>query len=160
MKLHWPSPLLLKRAGLPAAVGGCLLLLAPLSTCSPKVPLLQRVETLGVLRVATFNSPTTYYVGPTGPVGFEHDLTRELAESLGLKLEILIAEDESEVLDLVLTGRAHLGAGLSMTPTTEAAASFTPPLRSTALQLVYRCSWCTAPAGPGPGACTSSTRCR
>jgi len=139
MKLYWPSPLLLKRAGPPAAlVGGCLLLLGALSTCSPKVPLLQRVETIGVLRVATFNSPTTYYVGPTGPVGFEHDLTREFAESLGLKLEILIAEDESEVLDLVLTGRAHLGAGLSMTPTTEAEASFTPPLRSTMLQLVYR----------------------
>ena len=116
---------------MPAALAGaCLLLLGALSTCSPKVPLLQRVETIGVLRVATFNSPTTYYVGPTGPVGFEHDLTREFAESLGLKLEILIAEDESEVLDLVLTGRAHLGAGLSITPTTEAEASFTPPLRS------------------------------
>jgi membrane-bound lytic murein transglycosylase F len=139
MKLHRPSALLLKRAGPPAALAGaCLLLLGTLSTCSPKVPLLQRVETIGVLRVATFNSPTTYYVGPTGPVGFEYDLTREFAESLGLKLEILIADSEPEVLDLVLSGRAHLGAGLSMTPATEAEARFTPPLRSTALQLVYR----------------------
>lgn len=139
MKLHGPSALILKRLGpTTGLVALCFLLLGVLSTCSPKVPLLQRVETLGVLRVATFNSPTTYYVGATGPVGFEHDLTREFAESLGLKLEILIAESESEVLDLVLTGRAHLGAGLSMTPTTEAAASFTPALRSTALQLVYR----------------------
>jgi membrane-bound lytic murein transglycosylase F len=38
-----------------------------LSTCSPRVPLLTRVESLGILRVATFNSPTTYYVGPAGP---------------------------------------------------------------------------------------------
>src|SRR5690349_3850781 len=139
MKLHRPSALLLQRAGPTAALAGaCLLLLGTLSTCSPKVPLLQRVETLGVLRVATFNSPTTYYVGPTGPVGFEYDLTREFAEALGLKLEILIADSEPEVLDLVLTGRAHLGAGLSMTPATESEARFTPPLRSTALQLVYR----------------------
>jgi len=77
MKLPKASALLLRHArpliqsaGPPAALAGaCLLLLGTLSTCSPKVPLLQRVETLGVLRVATFNSPTTYYVGPTGPVG-------------------------------------------------------------------------------------------
>lgn len=119
-------------------LAACALMLGVLSTCSPKVPLLQRVQTLGTLRVATFNSPTTYYVGATGPVGFEYDLTQEFAEALGLKLEILIAESEAEALNLVLTGRAHLGAGLSMTPAAEAAASFTPALRSTALQLVYR----------------------
>jgi membrane-bound lytic murein transglycosylase F len=102
------------------------------------VPLLQRVQTLGTLRVATINSPTTYYVGTTGPVGFEYDLAREFAESLGLKLDILIAESESEALRLVLTGRAHLGAGLSITPAAESEARFTPALRSTALQLVYR----------------------
>ncbi|MGH8481236.1 MAG: membrane-bound lytic murein transglycosylase MltF [Nevskiaceae bacterium] len=122
-------------AGLAVA---CILLIAALSTCSPRVPLLQRVQTLGTLRVATLNSPTTYYVGATGPVGFEYDLTQMFAESLGLKLEVLIAESEREALDLVRTGRAHLGAGLSMTPDAEAIARFTPALRSTALQLVYR----------------------
>ena len=130
-----PSHRIAQTAGLVAA---CALLLGVLSTCSPKVPLLQRVQTLGTLRVATFNSPTTYYVGPTGPVGFEYDLTREFAESKGLKLDILIAESESEALDFVLSGRAHLGAGLSMTPGAESLAHFTQPLRSTALQLVYR----------------------
>jgi membrane-bound lytic murein transglycosylase F len=139
MKRFWPSALFSHRLT-PAfgLLGACLLLGGTLSTCSPKVPLLQRVQTLGTLRVATFNSPTTYYVGPTGPVGFEYDLTREFAESQGLKLDILIAESESEALDLVLSGRAHLGAGLSMTPGAESLAHFTPALRSTALQLVYR----------------------
>ena len=139
MKRLWPSALFQPRAA-PAVglLGACVLLLGVLSTCSPKVPLLQRVQTLGTLRVATFNSPTTYYEGPTGPVGFEYDLTREFAESLGLKLEILIAESDREALDLVLTGRAHLGAGLSMTPAAVGLARFTSPLRSTALQLVYR----------------------
>jgi membrane-bound lytic murein transglycosylase F len=138
MKLHWPSALFPNRAGATLGLlGVCGLLLGVLSTCSPKVPLLKRVETLGVLRVATFNSPTTYYVGAAGPVGFEYDLARAFAQELGVKLEILIAESEAEVLDLVLSGRAHLGAGLSMTPVTESVASFTPPLRSTALQLVY-----------------------
>src|SRR5262245_15625105 len=138
MKLNWPSAALLQRvapaAGL--AVAG-VLLFGTLSTCSPRRPLLERVETLGVLRVATVNSPTTYYVGATGPVGFEYDLTRALAEELGLRHEILVADSEAEVIDLVLTGRAHFGAGLTMTPASESLATFTPPLRSTALQLVY-----------------------
>lgn len=139
MKLNWPSALSGNRRGATLALlGGCALLLGVLSTCSPKVPLLTRVQTLGVLRVATFNSPTTYYVGAAGPMGFEYDLTREFAQVLGLKVEIIVAESESEVLDLVLSGRAHLGAGLSMTPTAQSMASFTPPLRSVALQLVYR----------------------
>ncbi len=139
MKLHWPSARTLQRAA-PAAglAGACLLLLAAMSTCSPKAPLLQRVHTLGTLRVATFNSPTTYYEGPTGPVGFEYDLSRAFAEELGVQVEILVAEDETEVLELVLAGRAHVGAGLSMTPATMSEARFTPALRSTALQLVYR----------------------
>jgi membrane-bound lytic murein transglycosylase F len=139
MKSLWPSAILASRAAPAAGLAlACALVLAALSTCSPKVPLLQRVQTLGTLRVATFNSPTTYYEGATGPVGFEYDLTREFAESLGLRLEILIAESEGEVLDLVLAGRAHLGAGLSKTPAAAQLARFTPALRSTALQLVYR----------------------
>jgi membrane-bound lytic murein transglycosylase F len=121
-------------AALLAGVG----LSVALSTCSPKVPLMQRVQSLGILRVATFNSPTTYYVGAAGPEGFEYDLTRRFAHELGLDVEILVAESPAEVVDLVLSGRAHLGAGLGVTPSMEKVARFTPPLRSTALQLVYR----------------------
>lgn len=112
--------------------------LGSLSTCSPPVPLMTRVEKLGVVRVATFNSPTTYYVGAAGPMGFEYDLTRAFAHELGLDVEILVAESPGEVLDLVRSGRAHLGAGIAVTPATEKVARFTPPLRSTALQLVYK----------------------
>ena len=118
------------------AVGGALAL--TLSTCSPRVPLLKRVQALGVLRVATFNSPTTYYVGAAGPMGFEYDLTRAFAHDLGLEVEILVAESPAEVIDLVRSGRAHLGAGIAVTPGMEKLAVFSPPLRTTALQLVYR----------------------
>jgi membrane-bound lytic murein transglycosylase F len=120
-----------------ALLGGALLG-AALGTCSPTIPLLTRVQSLGILRVATFNSPTTYYVGAAGPMGFEYDLTRAFAEHLGLTVEILVAESPGEVLDLVSSGRAHLGAGLAVTPAAERVARFTPPLRNTALQLVYR----------------------
>ena len=112
--------------------------LGTLSTCSPSVPLLARAHSLGVLRVATFNSPTTYYVGATGPMGFDYDLARAFAEQQGLKVEILVAESQADVIELVRSGRAHFGAGLSVTPAAEKMVRFTPPLRSTVLQLVYR----------------------
>jgi membrane-bound lytic murein transglycosylase F len=139
MKLPSPPALTLNRTAVAtlAAVAG-LALSGVLSTCSPRVPLMTRVQSLGVVRVATFNSPTTYYVGATGPMGFEYDLSRAFAHDLGLEVEILVAESPAEVLDLVVSGRAHLGAGISVTPTSERVARFTPPLRSTALQLVYR----------------------
>ena len=139
MKALWPTAQLLNRTTLAGvALAGGALLFGVLSTCSPTVPLMTRVESLGVVRVATFNSPTTYYVGATGPMGFEYDLTRAFAHDLGLEIEILVAESPAEVLDLVLSGRAHLGAGISVTPASERLVRFTPPLRSTALQLVYR----------------------
>jgi membrane-bound lytic murein transglycosylase F len=138
MNRFWPSALTTRRTALLVALATALTLSATLSTCSPKVPLLTRVESLGILRVATFNSPTTYYVGAAGPMGFEYDLTRTFAQELGLDVEILVAESPAEVMDLVLTGRAHIGAGLGITPAMEKVARFSPPLRSTALQLVYR----------------------
>lgn len=139
MKALWPTAQTLNRTTLAgAALAGSVLLLGVLSTCSPRVPLMTRVQSLGVVRVVTFNSPTTYYVGATGPMGFEYDLTRAFAHDLGLEVEILVAESPAEVVDLVLSGRAHLGAGISVTPATERLMRFTPPLRSTALQLVYR----------------------
>lgn len=139
MKLPGPSAWLQRRRSLlGAAAALALAALGVLSTCSPPLPLLTRVHSLGVLRVATFNSPTTYYVGPTGPMGFDYDLARAFAEKLGLKIEILVAESQAEVLELVRSGRAHLGAGMAVTPQAESQLRFTAPLRSTVLQVIYR----------------------
>lgn len=109
-----------------------------LSTCSPTVPALTRVNALKVLRIATFNSPTTYYEGAAGPTGFEYDLARGFAHDLGVELEVVVADSPSEILELVDSGHAHLGAGLSITPGREKLARFTPPLRSVVSQLIYR----------------------
>ncbi|MCI0748964.1 MAG: transporter substrate-binding domain-containing protein, partial [Nevskiales bacterium] len=139
MTPRWPPPLRWNRTtALRVALAGGLVLYAVLSTCSLRIPLLERVQALQVLRVATLNSPTTYYEGVAGPTGFEYDLTRNFAHDLGVEIEILVADGPSEVLNLVRSGRAHLGAGLGITPDREKQVRFTPPLRSTELQLVYR----------------------
>ncbi len=112
--------------------------LVTLSTCSPAVPVLQRVKTLGVLRVATVNSPTTYYVGSSGPTGFEYDLVRGYADDLGVRLEILVVESRAAVLREVANGHAHLGAAALAIDPGNRAIRYTQAVRHTQPQLVYR----------------------
>lgn len=124
----WLSALLLGACGL-----------VVLSTCSPRPGVVQQVQQLGVLRVATINSPTTYYVGADGATGFEYDLALGLAERLGVKLEILLAANPAEALEMVKRGQAHFAAaGLSVTPERARELRFTHPLLSVVPQLVYR----------------------
>lgn len=125
------------RAGLALAV---LTTLALASTCSPRPTLRTEVEALGVLRVATINSPTTYYIGPGGePLGYEHDLAAGFARALGVKLEIVVAANPTEAAQLTRSGRAHLAAaGVGVTPARERHLRFGRPLQTVVPLLVYR----------------------
>lgn len=74
---------------------------------------LTTVETIkrdGVLLVATRNTATTYYEGPNGPVGLEHDLVREFARSLGVRAKFILYHRDSELIDAVENGDVHLAA--------------------------------------------------
>jgi membrane-bound lytic murein transglycosylase F len=120
----------------------CLLtgtLLGTLGTCSPSRSLMEQVQELGTLRVASTNSPTTYYVGPTGPTGFEYDLAAGLAQQLGVQLEVTIAASAAEALDMVRRGRVHFAAaGIAVTPERGQQYRFSRPFHSVVPQLVYR----------------------
>ena len=94
---------------------------------------------MNVLRVATVNSPTTYYIGPDGPTGYEYDLVKGFADRLGVKLEIVLASGQQEVVEKVANGAADLGAaGLAITSDRERSVRFTPPINSVMPELVYR----------------------
>lgn len=109
------------------------------STCSIQPSALERVATLGVLRVATINSPTTYYVGPTGPTGFEYDLALGLAQRLGVELEIRLAANSTEAMLWVEQGRVDIAAaGLAISEEREDRVRFGPPVSRVLPQLVYR----------------------
>src|SRR6266850_2099235 len=123
---------------LAAGLGAAIVAAGILSTCSPRVPLLTRIGAMGVLRVATLNSPTTYYVGAVGPTGFEYDLTHALAQDLGVQVEILVADSPAEMIEMVASGRAHLAAGLAIGPERERVLRFSSPLRKVMPELVYR----------------------
>ncbi len=115
------------------------MVLATVSTCSPQQTALQKVRKMGVLRVATINSPTTFYIGAEGPTGYEYDLAKGFADRLGLRLEMVVAGSHDEVIAKVVSGAADLAAaGLAMTSAREEVVRFTEPVSRVVPQLVYR----------------------
>ncbi|HEY1075981.1 MAG TPA: membrane-bound lytic murein transglycosylase MltF [Fontimonas sp.] len=135
--LGWKSLLRLWRLGPLLLVGTWLTLV---STCSPQASLVDEIRLLGVLRVATVNSPTTYYIGPGGdPVGFEYDLAAQFAQQLGVPLDIKVAASPAEAARMVQDGAVHLAAaGIGISPDPEGNLRFTRPLQAVAPILVYR----------------------
>ncbi len=90
--------------------------------------MLREAQKRGQLRVATLNSPTTYYQDREGPAGFEYDLARAYAAHLGLKLEMKTARTIKAVLDDVSEDRADLAAaGLTITAQRKKHFRFGPP---------------------------------
>lgn len=110
-----------------------------LGTCSPSLTTLEQVQRGGVLKVATRNAPTTYYLGPEGPVGPEYELARGFADFLGVELEIHTLENNRQVLSEVARGRAHVAAAaLTAAPSWGALLTFGPAYGEVTQQLVYR----------------------
>lgn len=112
---------------------------ATLSTCSPQVALVDQVRELGALRVAMVNSPTTYYEGPAGKTGFEYELADGLARELGVEVEVVPADNAADAIDMVRSGRAHIGAAsIAVTPMRSQVVQFSSPIQKIVPQLVYR----------------------
>lgn len=137
-----PTPPVTGRRGIVRAAAGSLiwtLLALLLVTCSPPKTELDKLRELGVLRVATINSPTSYFTGLGGVQGFDHDVAELLAAQLGLSLRFLVVDSIETVIDHVRRGRAHVGAvSMAVTPERRRQVLFTQPLRSVQPQLVYR----------------------
>lgn len=84
-----------------------------LSACS-RPTTLQQVKAEGVLHVITRVAPSIYYEGREGPTGYDYELVKLFAEHLGVELRIRVAEDNTEILSVLVKNFAHVGlAGLS-----------------------------------------------
>jgi len=95
--------------------------------------------TPGVLIVLTRNIPTVYYQGPEGETGFEYDLVKNLAQDLGLKLKIKVANSISEMLAAMAADNADIAAGaLTRTRERERRFTFGPDYYTVRQLLVYR----------------------
>lgn len=132
-----PSPpLAAARSSLRVAAALAIALLA--GTCSCPPPLLEQVRTLGVLKVATRNSPTAYYLGVDGPEGPEYELAAGFAARLGVQLDLRVVPSAAAAIEEVRRNRAHLAAaGIVATETRRAAVAFGPVYQRISQHVVY-----------------------
>ncbi len=109
------------------------------TTCSEPKTQLQRIQEKGKLVVITRNAATTYFEGPNGPTGLEYDLASGFAEEIGVKLEMVVAGNVSDVLSLLAEGKGDLAAaGLTIIAPRQQWAQFSAPYQEITQQLVYR----------------------
>ncbi|MGO3690568.1 MAG: transporter substrate-binding domain-containing protein [Psychroflexus halocasei] len=99
----------------------------------------EEIKKDGVLRAITTYSSTTYFLYKGRPMGFEYEMLERLAESLDLELEIVIAEDEDKLIEMLNRGDADLLAyGFTITEDRKKKISFTNALYNSYQVLIQR----------------------
>ena len=76
------------------------------------------IKKSGVLRFATYNGPTSYYLWKGVLRGFDYNMAKAFADKHKLQLQIVVVPNEEDLVDWVVDGRADI-AGASTTITQE-----------------------------------------
>ena len=101
--------------------------------------LLHEIKHENTLTVITRNSPTTYYIGPNGPTGFEYELAKQFANFLGVELNIIVKNEFHQILPSIVNNDAHIGAaGITHTKQREAYVNFGPEYTRVVSQIAYK----------------------
>ncbi|WP_299198499.1 membrane-bound lytic murein transglycosylase MltF [uncultured Amphritea sp.] len=100
----------------------------------------ESIQKTGILRVATLNTPTTYYQDNNGePTGFEYELLKSFADYLGVELELIIPDTFGDIFTLVKNRSAHIAAaGLTVTDERNQNFLFSPAYAYSTPTLIYR----------------------
>lgn len=99
---------------LPLLLAGLLVITA----MRPVPSTLQRIFDRGELVVVTRADPTAFYQDHHGDTGFDYELARRFATSLGVKLKLVQADSLNEVYSLLVRGQADIAAA-SLTSSTQ-----------------------------------------
>ena len=70
--------------------------------------ILENIKKNGYLNVVFLNSLSTYYIGTEGKQGFEYDLLKSYADSLGVELNITVAQTTKEAIELSYILEPHI----------------------------------------------------
>lgn len=101
--------------------------------------LLHEIKSSNTLNVITRNSPTTYYIGPNGPTGFEYELAKQFADYLGVELKIVVQNEFHQILPNIVNATAHIGAaGITHTKQREAYVDFGPEYTKVVSQVAFK----------------------
>ncbi|WP_221800614.1 membrane-bound lytic murein transglycosylase MltF [Oceanobacter mangrovi] len=108
-------------------------------TASVRPTQLETIQMQGTITVVTRNSPTTYYEDRSGPTGYEYELAQSLASYLGVKLNLVVADNIGDMFAKLETGTADLAAaGISQTPESQRWLRFAAPYQNVSELVVYR----------------------
>jgi len=93
----------------------------------------------GVLKVGTTYGLTTYYNGPTGPIGFEYELAEGFATYLGVKLEVFPYYNLDDLFPQLTDAHLDLiAAGISVSPERYQKFKFGPGYQRVSEKLVFK----------------------
>lgn len=110
-----------------------------LGSCSNGADRLEKIKAKGELVVLTRNAATTYYESREGHVGVEYDMAKAFADSLGVKVRLVLKDNVSDLFKAVNEGKADLvAAGLTQTKEREINFLFGPTYQMVSQQLVCR----------------------
>lgn len=90
------------------------------------------------LQVATRNGPITFYEGGHGPTGFEYELMRRFARSLGVSLAVKNDASINGVLEDVRGGQADMGAAALALDLGQPGIRYSQPILELQPLVVYR----------------------
>lgn len=100
---------------------------------------LDAIRNNGVLRVATTNTPMTYFIRRSEPAGFEYELAKAFADHLGVELELVLPSNFAGLFQVLQERNAHfIAASLTITRERQQRFDFAPPYRESAPVLIYR----------------------
>jgi membrane-bound lytic murein transglycosylase F len=93
----------------------------------------------GTLRVATRNTPNSYYIDANGPTGFEYQLSKAFADYLGVELQIVVPSTIQGLFDSVENRDVHLAAaGISVSELRNQKYDFSPSYAHSISTVIYR----------------------
>ncbi|MEP2911499.1 MAG: membrane-bound lytic murein transglycosylase MltF [Parvibaculum sp.] len=106
----------------------------------PPVPQgIENIKKSGTLVVLAREAPTTLYEGADGRTGFEYEMMKRLAKSLGVAVEFRIYETEQGVMDALAARKGHVAAaGLAVTEARKAAFAIGAEYEDVTQQLACR----------------------
>jgi membrane-bound lytic murein transglycosylase F len=91
---------------------------------------LDTIRAKKVLRVLTRNNSSSYFVANGQERGFQYELAKSFADSLGVRLTMIVPASRSELEEALLAGEGDLiAAGTTITSTRAARLHLSPPLR-------------------------------
>lgn len=100
---------------------------------------LEEIKERDTLKAITTYSATSYFLYKGQPMGYEYELSKRLAEHLGVELEMIIAKDINEIFNMLVDGKGDIITyNLTVTNNRKQYVDFTLPLNFTHQVLVQR----------------------